>query len=232
MLDIQMQVGFTRPVEQMKLIEKPTDSDESNSGKIVSKLEQREQRAIEEGRLPANPTYTVLNASKIYEQAQNVSEKFGRLVAANTYGDPSEVTIYVQQIADTLLDIYHKMNFAGPLEQVQITGSTAPDIQELRQSATGLNAISPPAPPPISELQSGSTTSSSTNDDNSDDNNSASSDSGSTSSSSHSSSHSRCQNGYHRSPSGDCERVTDTRGMPRCHNGYHRSPSGICERVR
>ena len=42
---------------------------------------------------------------------------------------------------------------------------------------------------------------------------------------------SRCPNGYHRSPSGDCERVTDTSGMPRCPNGYHRSPDGDCERV-
>jgi plastocyanin len=42
---------------------------------------------------------------------------------------------------------------------------------------------------------------------------------------------SRCPDGYHRSPSGDCERVTDTRGMPRCPDGYHRSPSGYCEYV-
>ena len=42
---------------------------------------------------------------------------------------------------------------------------------------------------------------------------------------------SRCPNGYHRSPSGDCEIVTDTRGMPRCPNGYHRSPDGDCEYV-
>jgi hypothetical protein len=41
----------------------------------------------------------------------------------------------------------------------------------------------------------------------------------------------RCPNGYHKSPSGDCEKVTDTKGMPRCPNGYHRSPSGDCERV-
>jgi hypothetical protein len=43
---------------------------------------------------------------------------------------------------------------------------------------------------------------------------------------------SRCPDGYHRSPSGDCERVIDTRGMPRCPNGFHRSPDGDCERVR
>ncbi len=42
---------------------------------------------------------------------------------------------------------------------------------------------------------------------------------------------SRCPDGYHRSPSGDCERATDTRGMPRCPNGYHRSPDGDCEYV-
>src|SRR5215211_6164392 len=41
----------------------------------------------------------------------------------------------------------------------------------------------------------------------------------------------RCPNGYHKSPSGDCEKVTDTKGMPRCQNGYHRSPDGGCERV-
>src|SRR5215207_2045261 len=41
----------------------------------------------------------------------------------------------------------------------------------------------------------------------------------------------RCPNGYHKSPSGDCEKVTDTKGMPRCENGYHRSPDGDCERV-
>src|ERR671913_721844 len=41
----------------------------------------------------------------------------------------------------------------------------------------------------------------------------------------------RCPNGYHKSPSGDCEKVTDTKGMTRCPNGYHRSPDGDCERV-
>ncbi|WP_144730344.1 hypothetical protein [Candidatus Nitrosocosmicus arcticus] len=42
---------------------------------------------------------------------------------------------------------------------------------------------------------------------------------------------SRCPDGFHRSPSGDCERVTDTSGMERCPDGFHRSPSGDCERV-
>jgi endonuclease YncB( thermonuclease family) len=41
----------------------------------------------------------------------------------------------------------------------------------------------------------------------------------------------RCPNGYHISPSGDCEKVTDTKGMPRCPDGYHRSPDGDCEKV-
>src|SRR5688500_282243 len=41
----------------------------------------------------------------------------------------------------------------------------------------------------------------------------------------------RCPNGYHKSPSGDCEKVTDTKGMPRCPDGFHRSPDGDCERV-
>jgi plastocyanin len=53
----------------------------------------------------------------------------------------------------------------------------------------------------------------------------------SSSSSPSSSGGSRCPDGFHRSPSGDCERVTDTRGMPRCPDGYHRSPSGNCEYV-
>jgi len=42
---------------------------------------------------------------------------------------------------------------------------------------------------------------------------------------------SRCPDGSHRSPSGDCERVTDTSGMERCPDGSHRSPDGDCERV-
>ena len=41
----------------------------------------------------------------------------------------------------------------------------------------------------------------------------------------------RCPTGYHKSPSGDCEKVIDTKGMPRCPNGYHRSPYGDCELV-
>ena len=41
----------------------------------------------------------------------------------------------------------------------------------------------------------------------------------------------RCPNGFHKSPSSDCEKVTDTKGMPRCENGYHRSSDGDCERI-
>jgi hypothetical protein len=41
----------------------------------------------------------------------------------------------------------------------------------------------------------------------------------------------RCPNGYHKSPSGDCERVTHSGGLPRCSDGYHRSPDGDCEPV-
>jgi len=42
----------------------------------------------------------------------------------------------------------------------------------------------------------------------------------------------RCQNGTHKSPSGDCERVVkSTTKLPRCPNGFHRSPSDICESV-
>lgn len=41
----------------------------------------------------------------------------------------------------------------------------------------------------------------------------------------------RCPNGYHMSPSGDCEKVTHSGGLPRCPDGFHRSPDGDCERV-
>jgi endonuclease YncB( thermonuclease family) len=41
----------------------------------------------------------------------------------------------------------------------------------------------------------------------------------------------RCPNGTHKSPSGDCEKVTHSGGLPRCPDGYHRSPDGDCERV-
>jgi hypothetical protein len=42
----------------------------------------------------------------------------------------------------------------------------------------------------------------------------------------------RCPNGYHKSPSGDCERVVSHEGkLPRCPNGFHRSPDGDCERI-
>ena len=42
----------------------------------------------------------------------------------------------------------------------------------------------------------------------------------------------RCPNGYHKSSSGDCERVVSHEGkLPRCPNGFHRSPDGDCERV-
>jgi endonuclease YncB( thermonuclease family) len=39
----------------------------------------------------------------------------------------------------------------------------------------------------------------------------------------------RCPNGYHKGPSGDCEKVTHSGGLPRCPDGYHRSPDGDCE---
>jgi endonuclease YncB( thermonuclease family) len=41
----------------------------------------------------------------------------------------------------------------------------------------------------------------------------------------------RCPNGYHKSPSGDCEKVTHSGGLPRCPDGSHRSPDGDCEQV-
>jgi hypothetical protein len=40
----------------------------------------------------------------------------------------------------------------------------------------------------------------------------------------------RCQNGFHKSPSGDCEPVVkSTTKLPRCQNGFHKSSSGDCE---
>jgi endonuclease YncB( thermonuclease family) len=42
----------------------------------------------------------------------------------------------------------------------------------------------------------------------------------------------RCPNGYHVSPSGDCEKVVDlTDNLPICPDGSHRSPDGDCEKV-
>ena len=42
----------------------------------------------------------------------------------------------------------------------------------------------------------------------------------------------RCPNGYHKSPSGDCEKVVKSSAkLPRCPNGNHRSPDDDCELV-
>lgn len=42
----------------------------------------------------------------------------------------------------------------------------------------------------------------------------------------------RCPNGYHKSPSGDCEKVVDLPdNLPKCPDGSHRSPDGDCEKV-
>jgi endonuclease YncB( thermonuclease family) len=43
----------------------------------------------------------------------------------------------------------------------------------------------------------------------------------------------RCPNGYHKSPSGDCEKFIPHKAhsLPRCPNGTHRSPDGDCEAV-
>ena len=46
-----------------------------------------------------------------------------------------------------------------------------------------------------------------------------------------SSAEARCPDGYHKSPTGDCEKVTHSGGLPRCPDGFHRSPDGDCERV-
>jgi endonuclease YncB( thermonuclease family) len=43
---------------------------------------------------------------------------------------------------------------------------------------------------------------------------------------------SRCSNGTHKSPSGDCEKSAQNKGKPKCPNGYHRSPDGDCEKAK
>jgi hypothetical protein len=141
MTDIVMEVGFTRPIEQMIVFESEVpeeDDDESNSGEIISELEEQEQEAIEEARSEQqqpNPTSTVLNASEIKELALDVSEKLGFIVGAEISGTPDEVTLYAKQMADILLEIYYnKTNFSVPLEQVQVIGSTEPSIEQLRSS--------------------------------------------------------------------------------------------------
>ena len=52
---------------------------------------------------------------------------------ANSNGDQAQVTAYTQELADILLDMYSMTNFAVPLEQVQVIGSTLPHIEALRQ---------------------------------------------------------------------------------------------------
>jgi hypothetical protein len=130
MLDVGMEVGFTRPVEQMILVEGSIDdeaaaeeegegSNVSNSGQLIAELEQLEQQAIEEGRLPPNPTYTTLNASDINELALDARGRLGVIAYANSNGDQAQVTAYTQELADILLDMYYMTNFAVPLEQVR-----------------------------------------------------------------------------------------------------------------
>jgi len=41
----------------------------------------------------------------------------------------------------------------------------------------------------------------------------------------------RCPDGYHMSPSGDCEKVTHSGGLQRCPSGYNRKKTGNCEQV-
>ena len=49
---------------------------------------------------------------------------------------------------------------------------------------------------------------------------------------SHEAAFARCPNGYHKSPSGDCEKVVDLPdNLPICPDGSHRSPDGDCEKV-
>jgi micrococcal nuclease len=49
---------------------------------------------------------------------------------------------------------------------------------------------------------------------------------------SHEAAFARCPNGYHKSPSGDCEKVIDLPdNLPICPDGSHRSPDGDCEKV-
>jgi hypothetical protein len=137
MADIQQEVGFTAPIEQITLIDSSDEGEEelSNSGQRFEELEEREQQAIEEGRLPPNPTFATLNASDIYQLTRSTSENFGAMAATNRFGDAEETTFLANQAADNLLKIYYQINnFAVPLEQVQIIGSTAPAIEELKQA--------------------------------------------------------------------------------------------------
>ncbi|HEX6281318.1 MAG TPA: hypothetical protein VFZ67_03755 [Nitrososphaera sp.] len=146
MLDAQLEVGFIIPPEQITLVESesPTDEEDlSNSGQRFVGLEEREQEAIEEGRLPPNPTFTTLNASDIYDLAHSVRGNIGGIAAANMFGDSEEVTFYANQMADSLLKIYYSTNnFAVPLEQVQVIGSSAPTIEELKQAVIQFGDIS------------------------------------------------------------------------------------------
>ncbi len=49
---------------------------------------------------------------------------------------------------------------------------------------------------------------------------------------SHEAAFARCPNGYHKSSSGDCEKVVDLPdNLPICPDGSHRSPDGDCEKV-
>ena len=42
---------------------------------------------------------------------------------------------------------------------------------------------------------------------------------------------SRCSNGTHKSPSGDCEKLTQSKGKPKYLNGYHICLDGDCKKV-
>ena len=42
----------------------------------------------------------------------------------------------------------------------------------------------------------------------------------------------RCPNGYHKSPSGDCEKVGGSNGSKKCSSGYHKDENtGKCKKV-
>lgn len=69
------------------------------------------------------------------------------MAAANMFGDSEEVTFYANQMADSLLKIYYSANnFAVPLEQVQVIGSTGPIIEDLKQAVLGIPPSTPTTP--------------------------------------------------------------------------------------
>ena len=108
-------------------------SNVSNSGQLIAELEQLEQQAIEEGRLPPNPTYTTLNASDINELALDARGRLGVIAYANSNGDSSTSHSVYSRIGRHTLGHVRYDKLCISLEQVQVIGSTLPHIEALRQ---------------------------------------------------------------------------------------------------